>query len=82
MLSNILNNFFQLYSDPAHLIQYGGVLGALVMRAVFIFAGVSLIDKFHWIIYVFGIFLIFTGIKIVRDKGTKINIAKILSFCL
>jgi tellurite resistance protein TerC len=46
------------------------------MRAIFIFAGVSLIERFHWIIYVFGIFLIYTGIKIAREKGTKIEIAK------
>jgi len=44
------------------------------MRAIFIFAGVALIAKFHWIIYVFGAFLIYTGYKIARDKGTKVNV--------
>jgi tellurite resistance protein TerC len=67
---------FQVPATYQHRVLFWGVLGALAMRAVFIFAGVSLIEKFHWIIYVFGLFLILTGIKIARDKGTKINIEK------
>ena len=67
---------FQVPSIYQHKVLFWGVLGALVMRVIFIFAGVSLITNFHWIIYVFGIFLIFTGIKIARDKGTKINIER------
>jgi len=65
---------FQVPSIYQHKVLFWGVLGALVMRIIFIFAGVALITKFHWIIYVFGIFLVLTGIKIARDKGTKINI--------
>lgn len=65
---------FQVPSIYQHKVLFWGVLGALVMRVIFIFAGVALITKFHWIIYVFGIFLIYTGIKIAKDKGTKINI--------
>lgn len=65
---------FQVPSIYQHKVLFWGVLGALVMRIIFILAGVSLIAKFHWIIYVFGVFLILTGIKIARDKGTKINI--------
>ena len=48
-----------------HRVLFWGILGALVMRAVMIFAGVALIERFHWIIYVFGAFLIFTG----REDG-------------
>ena len=65
---------FQVPLIYQHKVLFWGVLGALVMRIIFIFAGVALITKFHWIIYVFGIFLIYTGIKIARDKGTKIDI--------
>jgi tellurite resistance protein TerC len=65
---------FQVPSAYQHKVLFWGVLGALVMRAIFIFAGVSLIAKFHWIIYVFGVFLILTGLKIARDKGTKIKV--------
>jgi tellurite resistance protein TerC len=57
-----------------HKVLFWGILGALVMRAIFIFAGVALITKFHWIIYVFGAFLIYTGYKIAKDKGTKVNV--------
>jgi tellurite resistance protein TerC len=66
---------FQVPSIYQHKVLFWGVLGALVMRIIFILAGVTLIAKFHWIIYVFGVFLVLTGIKIARDKGTKINIA-------
>ena len=65
---------FQVPSAYQHKVLLWGVLGALIMRAIFIFAGVSLIAKFHWIIYVFGVFLILTGLKIARDKGTKIKV--------
>ena len=65
---------FQVPSIYQHKVLFWGVLGALIMRIIFIFAGVALITKFHWIIYVFGIFLIYTGIKIAKDKGTKIDI--------
>lgn len=68
---------FSAFAVPSiyqHKVLFWGIIGALVMRAIFIFAGVSLISKFHWIIYIFGIFLIYTGFKIAKEKGTKINI--------
>lgn len=67
---------FSFFNVPAlyqHRVLFWGILGALLMRAIFIAAGVTLIAKFHWIIYVFGIFLVFTGIKIAINKGTKID---------
>ncbi|HEX2922268.1 MAG TPA: TerC family protein [Bacteroidales bacterium] len=68
---------FSSFNVPAayqHKVLFWGVLGALIMRAIFIFAGVALIERFHWIIYIFGVFLVYTGIKIARDKGTQIDI--------
>jgi len=68
---------FTAFAVPAkyqHKVLFWGIIGALIMRAIFIFAGVALIAKFHWIIYVFGAFLIYTGYKIARDKGTKVNV--------
>lgn len=65
---------FQVPAIYQHRVLFYGILGALVLRGIFIFAGVALIEKFHWIIYVFGAFLIYTGYKIARDKGTKVNI--------
>lgn len=55
--------FFKVEDKYQHRVLFWGVLGAIVMRAFFIFAGVALINKFHWITYLFGAFLIYTGIK-------------------
>lgn len=65
---------FHVEEKYQHRVLFWGIIGALIMRAIFIFAGVALINKFHWIIYVFGVFLVYTGYKIARDKGTKVNI--------
>jgi tellurite resistance protein TerC len=54
-------------------VLFWGILGALVMRVIFIFAGIELIHKFHWLIYIFGGFLVFTGIRILFSKDTKIE---------
>ncbi|MEK6758425.1 MAG: TerC family protein [Deltaproteobacteria bacterium] len=67
---------FAYFSVPAiyqHKILFWGVLGAIVMRAIFILAGVALIAKFHWIIYVFGAFLVFTGIKMVLAENKEVH---------
>ncbi len=59
----LIFTYFRVPDKYQHRVLFWGILGALVMRAIFIFAGAALIDKFHWIIYVFGAFLIFTGVK-------------------
>ena len=67
---------FAFFSVPAiyqHKILFWGVLGAIVMRAIFIFLGVALITKFHWIIYIFGAFLVITGIKMALSKNKEIH---------
>jgi tellurite resistance protein TerC len=67
---------FSYFGVPAiyqHKILFWGILGALIMRAVFIATGVTLIAKFHWIIYVFGAFLILTGIKMALQKDKEIH---------
>ena len=51
-----------------HRVLFWGILGAIVMRFIFIFVGAALIAKFAWIMYVFGAFLVFTGIKMFLDK--------------
>lgn len=56
-----------------HKVLFWGILGALVMRAIFIAAGVGLIQRFHWIIYVFGAFLVYSGIKLFLQKETEIH---------
>lgn len=69
----MLFTYFKVETKYQHKVLFWGILGALVMRAIFIFAGVALINKFHWIIYVFGALLIFTGIKMVFQKEEQIE---------
>ncbi len=67
----LIFGFFAVPAAYQHRVLFWGVLGALVMRGIFIAAGAALLAKFHWIIYVFGAFLIVTGIKmaVVRTEG-------------
>ena len=66
---------FKIKPAYQHDVLFWGILGALVFRAIFIFAGIALIDRFAWIMYVFGGFLVITGIKMVidnlREKGDE-----------
>jgi tellurite resistance protein TerC len=50
---------------------FWGIFGALVLRAIFIFAGVSLIERFEWVLYIFGAFLLYTAVKIARHDEEK-----------
>lgn len=69
----LIFNYFGIPAKYEHKALFWGVLGALVMRGVFIIAGVALITKFHWIIYIFGALLIITAIKITFQKDKKIQ---------
>jgi tellurite resistance protein TerC len=60
--------YFGIAPRYQHKILFWGIFGALIMRAIFIFAGVTLIQKFSWIMYLFGAFLIYTGIHMVVGK--------------
>jgi len=64
---------FRVPCQHQHSVLFWGILGALVMRAIFIAAGVSLIHAFHWTIYVFGAFLIFVGIKMLFQKDHEMD---------
>lgn len=66
-------SYFNVDKRYQHKVLFWGILGALIMRSIFIFAGVALINKFHWIIYIFGAFLIFTGAKMLFQKDEKID---------
>lgn len=68
----MLFSYFNVSPKYQHKVLFWGILGALIMRAAFIFAGVALITKFHWIIYIFGAFLILTGIKMLIQKEGEI----------
>jgi tellurite resistance protein TerC len=66
-------SYFNVDKKYQHKVLFWGILGALIMRSIFIFAGVALINKFHWIIYIFGAFLIFTGAKMLFQKDEKMD---------
>jgi len=66
-------SYFYIAPKYQHRVLFWGIIGALIMRAIFIFTGVALINKFHWIIYLFGAFLIFTGIKMLFHKDEKLD---------
>ncbi len=69
----LIFSYFKVPHLYQHKILFWGILGAQVMRAVFIFAGVALIHKFHWIIYIFGAFLMFSGLKLFFEKDKKVS---------
>ncbi len=69
-------SFFRVAARYQYKVLFWGIIGAVVMRALFIFSGVALINKFSWMIYVFGIFLIITGIKLLGNKEHDIEIEK------
>jgi tellurite resistance protein TerC len=69
----LLFSYFSVPAKYQHKVLFWGILGALIMRAIFIAAGTTLIDRFHWIIYIFGAFLVFTGIKMAMNQGTKVD---------
>jgi tellurite resistance protein TerC len=65
--------YFKVPDEFQHKVLFWGIFGALVMRLIFIFTGVALIERFHWIIYVFGGFLVFTGIKLAMEKDKEVH---------
>ena len=64
----LIFGFFKIEPKYQHKVLFWGIIGALVMRAIFIFAGVALIERFAWIMYVFGAFLIYTGLHMLFEK--------------
>lgn len=59
----LIFSFFGIPRKYQHRVLFWGIMGALVMRMIMIFAGAELVERFHWIIYIFGAFLVFTGLK-------------------
>jgi len=69
----VIFRYFKVPSEQQHKVLFWGILGALFMRGVFILTGVSLIGRFHWIIYGFGALLIYSGLKLLRQGETEIH---------
>ncbi|SDJ99022.1 tellurite resistance protein TerC [Actinopolyspora mzabensis] len=69
----LLFGYFAVPPQYQHRVLFYGVLGALVMRAGFIAAGAVLLERFHWVIYVFGALLLLTGIKMARHREFEVH---------
>src|SRR5437588_2248421 len=69
----LIFSYFQVPAKYQHRVLYWGVLGALIMRVAMIMAGTELIDRFHWIIYIFGAFLVYTSVQMFREGETQVD---------
>ncbi len=69
----LIFKYFHVPSHFQHKVLFWGIIGALVMRFVFIFAGVTLINRFNWINYIFGAFLVYTGFKLFRQTESEVH---------
>ena len=69
----LIFRYFAVPKASQHRALFWGILGALVMRAAFIVAGTFLIQTFHWIIYIFGAFLVFSGIRMLRGEEIEVH---------
>ena len=69
----VLFSYFAVPSALQHRVLFWGIVGALVMRAVFILLGAALLQSFHWVIYIFGGFLILTGVRLLLQRGGEVH---------
>jgi tellurite resistance protein TerC len=66
--------YFKVPARWQHRVLFWGIIGAVVMRALFILVGVSIIERFHWVLYIFGAFLIYTGIKMALPGHADVDV--------
>jgi integral membrane protein, TerC family len=69
----LIFSYFAVNNQYQHKILFWGILGALIMRGLFIFTGVALINRFQWVVIIFGGFLVFTGIRMLVQKETQVD---------
>ncbi|HEU4795419.1 MAG TPA: TerC/Alx family metal homeostasis membrane protein, partial [Pyrinomonadaceae bacterium] len=69
----LIFSYFKVPAKFQHRVLFWGVMGALIMRLTMIFIGAALIQRFHWIIYIFGAFLVYTGIKMFRHDEIDVH---------
>lgn len=69
----LIFSYFKVPPKYQHRVLYWGVLGALIMRLIMILLGTELINRFHWVIYLFGAFLIYTGIKMLASEDPEVD---------
>ncbi len=69
----VIFGYFAVPRQYQHRVLFWGIFGALALRAIFVFAGVALLSRFEWLMFVFGAFLIYTAIKVARDNEHEIH---------
>ena len=69
----LIFSFFAVPAAYQHRVLFWGILGALIMRGTLIAVGAALLKEFHWVIYIFGVFLIYTGIRIARHQDEEMQ---------
>lgn len=69
----LIFNYFKVPSEYQRKVLFWGIIGALVLRAAFILVGVSLINNFHWTVYILGLFLVITGVKMITSQDKEVN---------
>ncbi len=79
----LIFTYFQVRRKYQHRVLVWGIIGALIMRGVMIWLGVALVDRFHWILYLFGAFLLITGIRMLVSHGEEIDLESnfVLKLC-
>ena len=69
----VIFSYFAVPAEYQFRVLFWGIFGALVLRGIFIFAGVALLETFDWVLYVFGAFLLFTAVRIARHHDTEVD---------
>jgi tellurite resistance protein TerC len=69
----VIFRYFQVPSEFQHKVLFWGILGAILMRGLFIVLGIKLIHSFHWMIYAFGAFVVYSGIELFRKKDSGVE---------
>jgi tellurite resistance protein TerC len=69
----LLFKYFKVPREQERTVLFWGIIGALIMRGIFIVAGVALVQRFHWIMYLFGAFLIYTGFKLMGGDDDQVD---------
>src|SRR5919107_1855320 len=69
----VLFSYFAVPKEYQFRVLFWGIFGALIMRAIFIFAGVALIERFDWVLYIFGAFLVVTAVRIARHSEAEVH---------
>jgi TerC family integral membrane protein len=69
----LIFNYFAVPEEHQHRVLFWGIIGALILRGVFIGAGVELINRFHWVLYIFGALLVYSGIRLCLSGGEQVR---------